>query len=122
MLSTGAQILRCLKMLLHAIQSQHHSPQSQAQPLLRPGVCRRLSTGDGRCQAGGARTWKVAQNGGAVLGGFRQAAVALAAWSMVCVWVPSILPPSPIRMWVGAQGSRLYLYTLFDLCKQARQS
>ena len=66
-----------------------------------------------------ARTWKVAQKGGAVLGGFRQAAVVLYAWLMVCVWVPSMLPPSPIRMWVGAQGSRLYLYTLLDLCKQA---
>ena len=86
---------------------------------MRPSVCCQLSIGDCKSQARGARTWKVAQKGGAVLGGFRQAAVVLYAWSMVCVWVPSMLPPSPIRMWVGPQGSRLYLYTLLDLCEQA---
>ena len=85
-------------------------------------VWRQLSIGDCSSQARGAHTWNVAQNGRAVLGGFRQAAVVLYAWSMVCVWVPSMLPLSPISMCVGAQGSRLYLYTLLDLCGQSMAS
>lgn len=109
-------------LLLHTSHTQQHPSQGLAGNLrgrCRPPAQRQGVQGSSQA---GAPTWNVAQKGGVVLGGFRQLAVVLYACSMVCVWVPSMLPPSPIRMCAGAQGCRAYMYTQLDLCGRAWQA